>query len=960
MYKLMDGDSVSHTRIELPDSLKRYIIEFTEPALYAQTVNSNLKSAQLLEEKLQTIDRQHEQFEHDLNQMFNRGNGNLKSQSTEKKVLSQSYRKVFNGVAIQVNSMVIEELKRKPYVKKVYSDKLVQAIDDESNQVIKADSVRQQYGVTGKGVVIGIIDTGIDYNHPDLSNGKVIGGYDFVNEDDDPMDDHGHGTHCAGIAAANGPGLTGVAPDAKLMAVKVLDEWGNGWDSDIIAGIEYAVDPDGNPATDDGADIISMSLGGSGNPDDPMSAAVDNAFNKGVLSIVAAGNNGAFFSIGSPGCAKEALTVGASDNIGERAFFSSAGPVMMSYALKPNVLAPGVDIYSSVPGGNYESWNGTSMATPHVAGAAALLKEFHLSWDAKMLRSSIIHTAAYNSEYLVWHQGNGCVDLMKAAQCVSFVSKSSCDFGIIPIEEEMVSLKDSFFVKNQYQTNLNYHVQYNREPPFGLARNILPSTFTLAPGDSQLVVITLQIENSKLAFSDNAVKSYSGEILIDDAIQPLSIHYTFIKSYYVKLTFDFDPWLVLIHDGKSFSKEFFPDSRTYIVLVDSGLYDVLSFDTECYIVKENVPVYESVNLNFSRSEANNRVKIEGIDPYGQPVKLWDNGAEMLYRKSTNTRLAVSTFKMRYWDGKTDMPVYKYFSDFSDKYRFEVAPTVHQEANPERKRYNIPYLINNGLYGDTILVNQSDNFVTMNFTYHNIDESNDSVYYDDEDYNGGYGLVYIFNNFNVLDNVLTSPYRRVAYYVPSPDRDYRVCSRFGNCLFKYNGNGILDPWTDTLLFKSTDQNRCFWDNGKIKLVTSEDGFEKEVGKFIDIDFNMSPKICKSPINLDFNQYANTLYKRDKHFSGSDFGIVPAPFKVELFKENQLVSTDSLMNDIYTYYNEKFIIPYDAYTNYKLRIESPMYSIQGKVGRSYATFYYNRNEYIYTSDLLPRLLNFGLES
>jgi len=327
LYTFMDGDSVSHTRVELPDSLKRYIVEFTESPLYKVSQQNNLKSASVVNSQLQKIDQQHSQFATDFSRLINGQAPGLKSRQVSggAEPKNNEFRKVFNGVSITADKNLIDQIERFSYVKKVYPDNMVEAVDDESNHIIKADSVWQQYGATGKGVVIAIIDTGIDSTHQDMSNGKVIGGYDFVNNDDNPMDDHGHGTHCAGIAAANGPGLKGVAPDAKLMAIKVLNEWGSGYDSWIIAGIEYAVDPDGNPFTDDGVDIISMSLGApNGNPNDPMSTAVNNAYKKGVLCVIAAGNSGDLYqTIGTPGCAHEAITVGASDKNDNIAYFRS-------------------------------------------------------------------------------------------------------------------------------------------------------------------------------------------------------------------------------------------------------------------------------------------------------------------------------------------------------------------------------------------------------------------------------------------------------------------------------------------------------------------------------------------------------------------------------------------------------------------------------------------------------------
>ncbi|GAG79470.1 unnamed protein product, partial [marine sediment metagenome] len=217
-------------------------------------------------------------------------------------------------------------------------------------------------------------------------------GYDFVNDDEDPMDDYGHGTHCAGIAAGNG-NVKGVAPDAILYAYKVLNEMGGGTEADVILGIERAVDPNNDDDFSDCIDVISMSLGGYGNPDDPASQAVDNAVENGVVVVISAGNSGpSQKTIRSPGTSRKAITVGAScktvdigtDNYCSSAVssFSSRGPVVWKEGsmIKPDVIAPGVNIISTVRNGGYESNSGTSMAAPHVAGAAALLIQAHSDW----------------------------------------------------------------------------------------------------------------------------------------------------------------------------------------------------------------------------------------------------------------------------------------------------------------------------------------------------------------------------------------------------------------------------------------------------------------------------------------------------------------------------------------------------------------------------------------------------
>ena len=290
----------------------------------------------------------------------------------------QHFYHVYNGVAGSVKSKEIEELAQLPQVKHVYPDYRVHVTLEDSVPLIGAPNLwllEDPLGrkVTGTGMVVAILDTGVDYTHPDLGgcfgiSCRVIGGYDFINNDDDPMDDHGHGTHVAGIVGASGA-TTGVAPDVSFLAYKVLSASGSGSFSNVIAGIERATDPDGDPNTDDGADAINMSLGGSGNPDDPVSHAVDAAVGLGVVVAVSAGNSGSGYqTIGSPGLARKALTVGATTKLDVIAGFSSRGPVAGEWTIKPDILAPGVSIISAVTTGGrlgdlsrYRSLNGTDL-----------------------------------------------------------------------------------------------------------------------------------------------------------------------------------------------------------------------------------------------------------------------------------------------------------------------------------------------------------------------------------------------------------------------------------------------------------------------------------------------------------------------------------------------------------------------------------------------------------------------
>lgn len=253
------------------------------------------------------------------------------------------------------------------------------------NREIPAANRAQSQAVGSHGLVRYQNDIGVDYNHPALRD-HVVKGPNFADGNNDPFDDYGHGTHVAGIIASRDHVYKGVAPGATIMAVKVLNSRGEGTEAGVIAGVDWAVRH--------GAKVINLSLGtvGAGGLD-PLSQAVDNAVKSGVVVAVAAGNSGPdFSSIGSPGDARLALTVGATDNDRSLMSWSSRGPTLDGRQ-KPDVLAPGYGIMSSVPGGKFDTMSGTSMATPHVAGLAALLVQATHA-EPLLIREGLKKTAA--------------------------------------------------------------------------------------------------------------------------------------------------------------------------------------------------------------------------------------------------------------------------------------------------------------------------------------------------------------------------------------------------------------------------------------------------------------------------------------------------------------------------------------------------------------------------------------
>lgn len=242
----------------------------------------------------------------------------------------------------------------------------------------------------GAGVKLVVIDTGIDRTHPDLA-ARLKGGWNAIAKSDDFNDDNGHGSHCAGTIAAvdDGAGVVGVAPEVDLYGVKVLDSGGSGTFDDVIAGMQWAAEQK--------MTIASMSLGASrGNP--ALEDAVKAMEAAGVTLIAAAGNSGG--SVGYPAAYAGALAVAASDSKDRLASFSSRGPAVA-------VIAPGVGVKSTYMQGGYDTLSGTSMATPHVAGLAALYASRHPGAGPAQVRAALAAASAKLPGVIPEGQGAG-------------------------------------------------------------------------------------------------------------------------------------------------------------------------------------------------------------------------------------------------------------------------------------------------------------------------------------------------------------------------------------------------------------------------------------------------------------------------------------------------------------------------------------------------------------------------
>ncbi|WP_079506310.1 S8 family serine peptidase [Mesobacillus jeotgali] len=507
--------------------------------------------------------------------------------------------------------------------------------------------------LTGKGVTIGVIDTGIDYEHPDLRK-SFSGGHDLVDGDDDPMETKGvgfqstlHGTHVAGVIAANGR-MRGMAPEAKIVAYRALGPGGSGTTEQVIAAIDEAIK--------DKVDILNLSLGNDVNgPDLPISLALNKAVDEGIVAVTSSGNSGPNrWTVGSPGTASKAISVGAStppmqvpylnapgeskqirlellqgsDNwnitqseslvfaglgtkeemknvsnkivlvergkltftekarnafeagaigiiiynntngtffgnleatlpipvaaiskedgialkkqlksnsmlirihlIEEKdilADFSSRGPVTVTWEIKPDIVAPGVAINSTIPGG-YLPLQGTSMAAPHIAGAAALIKQAHPDWTPAEIKAAIMNTAVEIKDrtgkpYRTFEQGAGRVQLKVAIETESLVTPGSLQFGKFQLAESMHRHSAQLKVRNNSKASKTYSFSIPKKQN-GIEWE-LPLSFTLQPDETKEIEVGMKVTPERLD-----EKIHDGTLVIDDGKSMTRIPYLYV------------------------------------------------------------------------------------------------------------------------------------------------------------------------------------------------------------------------------------------------------------------------------------------------------------------------------------------------------------------------------------------------------------------------------------------------
>jgi hypothetical protein len=566
---------------------------------------------------------------------FTRFRADLSSVSRRAEVRWEYFR-VFNGASVRVPRSDVAALARLPYVKQIHADHEMHTMAGPAVAQIGADTVWTTYGSRGKGVVVAIIDTGVDYTHEALGKGigpgfKVAGGYDFANKDADPMDDNGHGTHVAGIVAGDSSTITGIAPDATLMAFKALRASGSGSESDVIAAIERAADPNGDGDTSDHVDVVNLSLGGSGGPDDAGSRAVDNGTQLGIVFCIAAGNAGRYHSVASPGTARRAITVGAVDSVDVIAGFSSRGPTPKDLTMKPEVVAPGVSITSSFPGNRYGAASGTSMATPHAAGAAALLKSVHPDWTPAQIKMALMLTA-FPKNQEVMSVGAGRIDAAAAAGGTVAIDQPSINFGLDPIQQPMWSQSRTIQVTNNGEQSVTWTL--STSPAVGVTATVSPQSLTLGAGASGEVTLAIDVDNATVAVGPQSF-STAGVVTLASPTGNVHVPWSLVKAVRATVTWEKEFATILWLDA---TRSAFLDSAAIdanvseTLLAGAGDYDLIVFGSTVddktnalsrasFIYREKQHLDGDITIATTEAQASHVIRGSTTTPDGKPVQI---------------------------------------------------------------------------------------------------------------------------------------------------------------------------------------------------------------------------------------------------------------------------------------------------------------------------------------------------
>jgi hypothetical protein len=710
-----------------------YIIQLSQPSM------AKFKADQKKPEKLpikkilahqRRLDKEYQRFKTDLAAELKTGD----------LIIARRLDYVINTVTIETTNAIIKKIKRFNYVKRVEENTEL-IFDDDGVAIINADdvwNVTDPNGkpVTGQGTVVAVIDSGFNYYHEALGGqpigpgNTVIKGYDFVEDDNDPYSlIYDHGTRVAGVVLA-------VAPDANLELYRTI------YSDQTQAALELILDPDGDPVTDDSiVDVVNLSISsGYGNIEDTTSVAVDNTVEQGIVCTIAAGNEGeaGYFTVTTPASSLKGIAVGNSryyESITKDFIYdgSSKGPLLSTFHIKPDVCAPGYNIELATGENEYVTSIGTSYSSPHVAGAAALIKQLHPDWTPDMIKAALMETAVDVNNESVFAQGAGRIDAYKAALTKAIILPSSFSLGPCDLDKNTWKTGGTFTITNVSDNNVSYAIGYDSiNLVEGITIEFSHNQVILAPGESVDITCKIRVNNATVPNITEPPYAYEGFITAtaSSGEEHLRVPFAFIKSPLIHITLNAelegqDSWgwwtkvhNIIIHNSNDFIRELFGYLKNFAVTHNPLIYP-LPHDTYDFMtlfadnlshihVKEDIAHTNYITyITLDINEAQNEITFVNRDKNNNHV------AEDCYvALFKHTELPAS------FEGNNFYHAYNIYThpvmstDFSDDYIFEWSAHRLDDS----KDY---YFFNGsvqGLSNDYVFENSPDDFKDFKQTF----------------------------------------------------------------------------------------------------------------------------------------------------------------------------------------------------------------------------------------------------
>lgn len=657
------------------------------------------------------------------------------------------YRRAFNGMALTAPRWMRSHLEALPQVDHVLTFPVMAVAPPQSNatpvratarefevnRIIGATRVHNELDLRGQGVLIGVLSSGIDYMHPDLGGGigpefTVVGGYDFVNDDADPMDDVGLGTLAAGLIAGDaGPRsrwYRGVAHDARLLAIKVIGEDASYHYvsvSTMLAGLDYALDPDGDPATDDVPEVLYIGAYRSVDPfnaSDPMAEAVNTIVEAGIVCVASGDGYKTFQNVPSPANAERAITVGATTAEDELASTTLFGPTQFTYLSKPDVLSPGFSVEATQPlsrGSKYGmSWGGAPTAAAHVAGAVALLLEDDPTLQPDQVKSKIVH-GALDLNLPVRQQGGGRLDVYEALQRAVVVTPTAASFGQLPATEQ-VTTERTFTFQNTGMAPVSYDLALQIFRARGVQLRLSRQQMTIAPGASETVTLSFTADPAEVPYLDSP-RDYLAALVATNADETIELQLSFGHVNQLSVDFEQTPDLFYIIDDDV--RRFYPTSSALRWPVPKGTYSImaaysnvdLNGDTHLrYVVRDDVAVEGQTAQMLSPSLAKHAVDFDLRGADGQPITADYQALQLQNPAAANGFVQTYPF-MR---SVQLAPASLQFSTFSAAYRVDVL--LHNLSDPSGDDYTFRFSITDGISESVTLQNAPDALVPVETEY----------------------------------------------------------------------------------------------------------------------------------------------------------------------------------------------------------------------------------------------------